>query len=441
MTSQPWPLPESWHWSTFADVAHVASNLVDPKGYPNEPHIAPNHIERETGRLLPFTTIAADGVTSVKHRFHAGQILYSKIRPYLAKVVVVDFDGLCSADMYPVETELDPRFLKWWMLSREFTRQAAAQQARTVLPKINQRALGLLPVPVAPPEEQRRIVGVLEDHLSRLDAADSGIAFSASRLASLKERVLAAGLLGETISGPREPSHLTDCGTDDGPLASLPMGWTWRRLGEITDVVGGVTKDSKRQADPAFVEVPYLRVANVQRGRLDLAEVTNIRVPDSKAKALRLRPGDVLMNEGGDRDKLARGWVWEGQIEDCIHQNHVFRARVVDEAIEPKLLSWAANTIGGRWAERNGKQSVNLASISLTKIRQMPLPVPPKDIQREIVEQLDDRLQACDRLAVNVAEARARAGTLRRSLLAAAFAGRLTGRSTDVEMVEEMAGV
>jgi len=257
----------------------------------------------------------------------------------------------------------------------------------------------------------------------------------------LKERILSAGLLGETMPGPREPSELTDCGTDDGQLSDLPMGWTWRRLGEITSVAGGVTKDSKRQSDPAFVEVPYLRVANVQRGRLDLGKVTTIRVPASKAKALRLLYGDVLMNEGGDRDKLARGWVWEGQVEDCIHQNHVFRARIVDGAIEPKLLSWSANTIGGRWAERNGKQSVNLASISLTKIRQMPVPVPPMGVQHELVKQLEDQLQACDRLTGSLIEARARAATLRRSLLAAAFSGRLTGGATDMEMVEEMAGV
>ena len=441
MNGEPWSLPGSWHWSTFSAVARVASDLVDPMDYPDDPHIAPNHIERETGRLLPFATIAEDGVMSAKHRFRAGQILYSKIRPYLAKAVVVDFDGLCSADMYPVETELDPRFLKWWMLTREFTRQAAGQQARTILPKINKRALGLLPVPVAPPDEQRRIVDILEDHLSRLDAAESGIAFSVARVASLKERVLSAGLLGETMLGPREPCDLTDCGTDDGQLPDLPMGWSWRRLGDITDVVGGVTKDSKRQSDPAFLEVPYLRVANVQRGRLDLGKVTSIRVPASKAKALRLLPGDVLMNEGGDRDKLARGWVWDGQVEDCIHQNHVFRARVVDGAIEPKLLSWAANTIGGRWAERNGKQSVNLASISLTKIRQMPVPVPPKDVQPELVKQLDDRLQGCDRLIANLNETLARAATLRRSLLAAAFSGRLTGRSNDTLRARRSAGL
>ncbi|MGH8931455.1 MAG: hypothetical protein ACRDZO_12725 [Egibacteraceae bacterium] len=88
--------------------------------------------------------------------------------------------------------------------------------------------------------------------------------------------------------------------------------WPWTTLGEIAELKGGVTKDSKRQHDHSFVEVPYLRVANVQRGCLDLREVATIRVAPEKAKLLRLQYGDVLLNEGGDRDKLGRGWVWQG---------------------------------------------------------------------------------------------------------------------------------
>ncbi len=182
-------------------------------------------------------------------------------------------------------------------------------------------------------------------------------------------------------------------------------------------------------------------MANVQRGRLDLTVVTTIRAPVEKARALRLLLGDVLLNEGGDRDKLARGWVWEGQISDCIHQNHVFRARVRDDAIEPRLLSWAANTSGGRWAERNGKQSVNLASISLSKIRLMPIPVPPRDRQRSIVKEIEGQLWACDRLTRSLNETQARSALLRRALLATAFSGRLTGQSSDMDMAEELASV
>ena len=73
------------------------SDLVDPAAFPDSPHIAPNHIESQTGRLLPYLTISEDGVTSAKHRFRQGQILYSKIRPYLAKAIVIFPGGTARA--------------------------------------------------------------------------------------------------------------------------------------------------------------------------------------------------------------------------------------------------------------------------------------------------------------------------------------------------------
>lgn len=218
-------------------------------------------------------------------------------------------------------------------------------------------------------------------------------------------------------------------------MPPLPAGWSWQRLDDIAEVVGGVTKDTKKQANPDYVEVPYLRVANVQRGSLKLDDVTSIRVAPKKAAALALQPGDVLLNEGGDRDKLARGWVWEGQIDGCIHQNHVFRARLRGH-VDPYFLSWTANTIGGRWAERNGKQSVNLASISLSMIRKMPVIVPPMQVSLEIIADLHEQLAAVTRLTEPLNAALQRSQTLRRALLTAAFAGKLAGRDSDQQMIE-----
>lgn len=284
---------------------------------------------------------------------------------------------------------ISSKFLALQWNSRPVRSQIEAAARTTAgIYKINQSILNQIVVLLPPLEEQRRIVDILEDHLSRLDAADAGLNRASRRLLRFQDRVLRSRLLGKAEGGSRTAYSLSPAGVDDGSLTQLPEGWRWSRLGELADVVGGVTKDAKRESDRAFIEVPYLRVANVQRGRLDLAHVSKIRVAPSKAIALRLQPGDVLLNEGGDRDKLARGWVWEGQIDDCIHQNHVFRARIRDDRIEPKILSWAANTLGAPWAERNGKQSVNLASISLSKIRLMPIPVPPRPLQAQIVRWL-----------------------------------------------------
>lgn len=176
------------------------------------------------------------------------------------------------------------------------------------------------------------------------------------------------------------------------PILPIPDGWTWAPLGEIADVVGGVTKDTKKQSDPSIPLVPYLRVANVQRGRIDLSSVAEIRVPEATVKRLQLQPGDVLLNEGGDRDKLGRGWVWEGQIPNCIHQNHVFRARIRNKMLHPKLLAWFANECAKGWFETHGRQTTNLASISMSTIKQLPVPIPPAAEQQEIVNLVEDHL-------------------------------------------------
>lgn len=135
-----------WETKRFDEVADIKSNLVEPSNYLEFPHIAPDNIEKRTGILLDYHTIAEDGVKSGKHRFYAGQILYSKIRPYLSKVVMVDFDGLCSADMYPIEAKENTKYLLYYMLSDMFLEQASSAGSRSVLPKINQKELSAIKV-------------------------------------------------------------------------------------------------------------------------------------------------------------------------------------------------------------------------------------------------------------------------------------------------------
>jgi type I restriction enzyme S subunit len=199
-------------------------------------------------------------------------------------------------------------------------------------------------------------------------------------------------------------------------LFPIPDSWVWTTLGEIADVVGGVTKDSKKQSDPRLPAVPYLRVANVQRGYLDLSNVTEIRVPESTAARLRLQPGDVLLNEGGDRDKLGRGWVWQGQIPNCIHQNHVFRARLT-ETLQPKLLAWYTNGLARDWFDQNASQSVNLASISLSTIRRLPVPLPPAGEQHRIAATLEDHLSHLDAATSSIQSAQRKQLLLTRRLV------------------------
>jgi type I restriction enzyme S subunit len=284
---------------------------------------------------------------------------------------------------------------------------------------------------VAPAAEQERIVTAIEEAFSKLGAGEAGLRTVRQLLKRMREAILTAAVTGRLV--PQDPTDtpaaklLADLGVEAAEpegFPELPPSWSWAELGVIAEVVGGVTKDSKRQSDPSFVEVPYLRVANVQRGFLDLETITTIRVAPEKAAQLELQPGDVLFNEGGDRDKLGRGWVWDGQISSCIHQNHVFRARL-SGGVEPKLVSIWGNTFGRGWFEDRGKQTTNLASLNLKTLKAFPVPIAPVEEQPRILAEVERQmsfLDACER-AVDVGLARA-AG-LRRSVLKAAFEGRL----------------
>ncbi len=209
------------------------------------------------------------------------------------------------------------------------------------------------------------------------------------------------------------------------PGMGLPAGWVSATLGELCDVIGGITVDAKR-GGPGHVEVPYLRVANVQRGRLDLSKMRTILVPETKLEALTLQHGDVLLNEGGDRDKVGRGWVWEDQLPQCVFQNHVFRARVRDDVVCPYFLSFYLNEFGRDYFLTGAKQTTNLASISLSAVKGAPVVVPPRAEQDRIVTAVNNLFDEVE--AGEAALARAREGLtqFRASLLHAACTGALT---------------
>lgn len=163
----------------------------------------------------------------------------------------------------------------------------------------------------------------------------------------------------------------------------------WRRvhLRDVAEVRTGLAKNSRTVGD--LVDRPYLRVANVQDGHVDLTTVKTIAVERSEASRYELRDGDVLMTEGGDFDKLGRGTVWRGEIPGCLHQNHVFAVRPDESQVLPEFLSaWTASTVGRRYFAGSSKQTTNLASINSSQVKAAQIALPPLPEQRTIVRAL-----------------------------------------------------
>ncbi len=164
-------IPSGWSVKRFKYVATINANLVSPEGYGNYKQIAPDCIEKDTGKLIKDRTVAEAGVESWNQLFTKGQLIYSKIRPVLNKVVIAPYDGLCSADMYPLDVHEDIRFVQFAMLSKAFVDQVdLITQDRVKMPKINQDELGGIFMAVPPRYEQTEIVEYLEIRLEELNS-------------------------------------------------------------------------------------------------------------------------------------------------------------------------------------------------------------------------------------------------------------------------------
>jgi type I restriction enzyme S subunit len=201
-----WDLPAGWRWARFTEVAAIASNLVAPAEIPDLLHLAPDNVESGTARLLPCKTVKEAGVISPKHHFFPGQIIYSKIRPYLRKAVLVDFEGACSADMYPLDVKphVDKTYLLHWLISEEFAAFTAQHEGRTVLPKINQAGLSRTPVPLPPLEHQAKIGAALARTVLSVERTIAEATRALALVDRLEQSILTRAFRGELV--PQDPN-------------------------------------------------------------------------------------------------------------------------------------------------------------------------------------------------------------------------------------------
>jgi type I restriction enzyme, S subunit len=447
MNAEIYELPEGWTWAQFQDVAEVVSDLVDPADYRASPHIAPNHIESFTGRLLPYSTIARDGVKSPKHRFRPGQILYSKIRPYLCKAVLVDFCGLCSADMYPVSSKIDTAYLHGWLISPRFTEWTSNHDARTLLPKINQEALSTIPIPVPPLAEQQRIAAKVEALLVRVNEARQRLAKAPAILKRFRQSVLAAACSGRLTADWRkdaqtETAHdllesirkakerlasmtfrksFPDGNGEETEEEEIPESWIRVKLFEICSHIADI--DHKM---PKAVErgVKFLSAKDLlDDGTLNLTDnVKLISEADYERLSRKIVPerNDIIYSRIGAC--LGKARLVESDERFLVSYSCcVIRALVLNPAYLCRFLDSGAVL---RKARTEAK-SIGVPDLGLSEISQFRVPLPPLAEQHEIVRRVEALLRLADTIEKRVAAATTRAEKLTQAILAKAFRGEL----------------
>jgi len=215
-------------------------------------------------------------------------------------------------------------------------------------------------------------------------------------------------------------------------LPDLPKGWTWASLGQIADIQGGIQKQPSRV--PHEHAYPFLRVANVYRGRLDLAEIHQIEVFGDELSKLRLCAGDLLIVEGnGSPTEIGRMAIWKGEIENCVHQNHIIRARLVAGVRPEYCAAYWNSTLGSSEVARVAGSTSGLYTLSVGKVSRIVIPIPPSSEQGRIVEEMERVLTNVGEIEPATVANHQRADRLRQSILKRAFEGKLVPQDPNDE--------
>ncbi len=326
----------------------------------------------------------------------------------------------------PKKEKILPDFLKHYLRSFVYEDFVGESTIQATIQNVSAERYASLLIPFPKLEEQQSIATFLDRKTVELD-----------ELIRLKERQI------ELLGAKRQAliSHAVTRGLDPSVklrpsgiewLGEIPAHWEVTRLKFIAQLQTGLTL-GKEYKDRETVSRPYLRVANVQDGFLDLETITTISVPEEEAAKCELKVGDVLMTEGGDLDKLGRGYVWAGQIESCLHQNHIFAVRPDQTRLDSFYLSYTmASWYGKNYFTSTGQQTTNLATTNSTKLMNFPLLLPSLQEQKTVIERLGRETQDIDKMMETMRLQLDQLREYRQALISAAVTGKIDVRGVSV---------
>lgn len=248
-------------------------------------------------------------------------------------------------------------------------------------------------IPMPPLAEQERIAAFLDAECAEIDTVLEKTRASIEEYKKLKQAIITQAV----TKGIRGDRPMKDSGIEW--IGDIPVEWRKTQLRHCAAIKSGITLGKKYEKTDSLVERPYLRVANVQDGYVDLSVLTTIEVTQDEDLKYRLRAGDVLMTEGGDRDKLGRGCVWHGEIEPCLHQNHIFAVQTSKDTLLPEFLEYlTVSDVGRSYFDVTAIKTTNLACTSSSKVLAFTIPLPSVEEQAEIVEALNTKCAGIDAL-------------------------------------------
>lgn len=246
-------------------------------------------------------------------------------------------------------------------------------------------------VPIPDLHEQSLIAAYLDRQCALIDSVTEKTKASIEEYKKLRQAVITQAV----TKGVRGDRPMKDSGIEW--IGEIPEEWSVIKLGRVSSIRSGITLGRKIPDNAELIERPYLRVANVQTGYVDLESVTTLAVTDEEDQKYRLQKNDVLMTEGGDRDKLGRGCVWHCEIEPCLHQNHIFALQTDRAFLNQFYFAYiTASQVGRVYFDITAIKTTNLACTSSSKVMAFLFALPSLDEQQEIAAYLDKKCAEID---------------------------------------------
>ncbi|WP_321529012.1 restriction endonuclease subunit S [Sedimenticola selenatireducens] len=341
-----------------------------------------NFITMERYKESPEIQLRVGDVLLAKDGSTLGTVNYIRQLPRPATVN-------SSLAVITCNNKLDGLYVYYLFQSRPWTDLIGQLKGGMGVPHLFQSDLTKFPLPLPPKLEQEEISKKLDRETARIDAL---IEKKTLFIELLKEKRQV--LITQAVTKGLNP-HVVMQDSRVEWIGDAPAHWDVLSLRWCSTIQSGIALGGASKVGIKY-ELPYLRVANVQDGHLSLDNVKTVEVEKGQIARYALKKGDVLMNEGGDNDKLGRGAVWKGEIEPCLHQNHVFAVRPSPHLL-PEWLAYCTQSHTAKAHFRvNAKQSTNLASISSTNIKELKIPLPPLDEQQAICESIVKNLASVD---------------------------------------------
>lgn len=364
-------LADGWTWAKLPELGDFGRGKSkhrprnDPKLYGGDyPFIQTGDVTRARGRIASHSQTYNDVGLAQSKLWPAGTVCVT-IAANIAESGILSYPA-CFPDsvvgLIPNKKKCTAEYVEYFL--RTARARLADYAPSTAQKNINLGILNEVAVPLPPVQVQRRIADILgkADAIRRKRQEAIGLTESLLRSAFLE-------MFGDPVTNPK--------------------GWTVAPIGDVAEVQGGLQVTAKRKSQP--IVVPYLRVANVYRDRLDLNEIKEIRVTENELERVRLQRGDILMVEGhGNRNEIGRSAVWDGSIDPCLHRNHLIRVRVSPKRALPEFVSAYLNSPGGRrQLFRFGKTTSGLNTISTGNVKATTLLLPPLAKQSGYIDVLN----------------------------------------------------